>query len=57
MTNFDNLFYQTCCKVNNKVYLEELMTRQQALFDIQPFKIDKLYAETAKKLYNQIRAK
>lgn len=57
MSNSNNLFYRICSKVNNKVYLEEIMARQHALFDIQPFKIDKLYAEKAKKIYNQIRAK
>lgn len=53
----DNLFYQICLKVNNKLYFEELMSRQQAFFDIQPFKIEKLYAESAKKLYNLLRFK
>ncbi len=30
------------------------MIKQQQYFDIQPYKIDKLYAEPAKKLYKQI---
>lgn len=53
----DNLFYLTCSKVANKVYLEELMTKQQSFFDIQPFKIEKLYSEAAKKIYNLIKFK
>lgn len=30
------------------------MIKQQQYFDIQPYKIDKLYSEPAKKLYKQI---
>lgn len=33
------------------------MTKQQQFFDIQPYKIDKLYSEPAKKLYKQISIK
>ena len=33
------------------------MIKQQQFFDIQPYKIDKLYSEPAKKLYKQISFK
>ncbi len=33
------------------------MIKQQQYFDIQPYKIDKLYSEPAKKLYKQISFK
>ncbi len=39
------------------MYFEELMIKQQQFFDIQPYKIDKLYSEPAKKLYKQISFK
>jgi hypothetical protein len=49
-----DLFSEVCYKVSNKLYFEELMIKQQQFFDIQPYKIDKLYSEPAKKLYKQI---
>jgi len=33
------------------------MIKQQQFFDIQPYKINKLYSEPAKKLYKQISFK
>ncbi len=51
-TNISNLFYQICTKVSSKTYLEDLMIKEETSFDIAPYKISKLYADVAKKIYN-----
>lgn len=48
--SFNELADQIC----DKKHFHEIITRQQKFFEINPYKIEKLYPETAKKIYSQI---
>jgi hypothetical protein len=50
---FDDLADQ----VNGKKHFQEIFANQLRFFEINPYKIEKLYAETAKKIYAQILVK
>ncbi len=43
--------------ITDKKHLNEIISRQQTFLEINPYKIDKLYSETAKKIYSQILSK
>ncbi len=43
--------------ITEKKQFNDIIARQQKIFEINPYKIEKLYAETVKKLYARILAK
>jgi hypothetical protein len=41
-------------RITDKKQFNDLIARQQKIFEINPFKIEKIYSESVKKIYYQI---
>ncbi len=50
-------FNELADQIVDKKQFNDLFARQQNIFEINPYKIDKLYSEAVKKIYAQILAK
>ena len=56
MTTYPS-FNELADQIADKKQFNDLIARQQKIFEINPYKIEKLYSETVKKIYAQILAK